>query len=463
MTHPAPGPSATSTPPSPGFGATVQRLLGLAWPVLVAQISSMLQMVSDTLLAGRYSTQDLAAVAVGNGVYISVVMLMVGILQSVSPTVAHHVGARRQAEIAPTLHQGLWLALLLCVPTFAFMRHPGLLLDLAQVGPEIRPLTEAYLATIAWGLPGALLYRTFYAFSNALGHNKALMKISLSCTAVHIPLSWALMNGHLGLAPLGAAGCAASSACIGWLALGLGALHAWRAPVYRPYALFTHWQGPQRARLAELVRPGLPMGFSSFVEVSAFTLISLLIARLGPDVVAGHRITANISALIYMVPLALGVATLVLVGQALGAGNRRAARHKAFVGTVVAATACTLLALALWLGQGAVLGAYTRDAQVQDIAASMLIYTCLYQLFDAIQTIAAHALRGYKITFGPMLVHALCFWGIGLAGGYLLAFHGLGAWLAPQGVAGFWQAADLSTLAAALMFGTYLYRVAQQT
>jgi MATE family multidrug resistance protein len=107
------------------------------------------------------------------------------------------------------------------------------------------------------------------------------------------------------------------------------------------------------------------------------------------------------------------------------------------------------------------MAAYTADPAVSRLAVSLVIYICLYQFFDAIQTVAAHALRGYKITFGPMLVHTLCFWGIGLAGGYGLAYHGLGSLLPPQGVAGFWQACVLSNMAAALLFGTYLHVVSR--
>ena len=101
-----------------------RRIIDLAWPVLIAQLSSMTQMVSDTVLTGRYSTTDLAAVAIGSGIYISIVMLMVGILQAVAPTVAHHVGAGRKAEIGPAVQQGFWLALGLAVPAMLFLNHP---------------------------------------------------------------------------------------------------------------------------------------------------------------------------------------------------------------------------------------------------------------------------------------------------------------------------------------------------
>lgn len=444
--------------PSPTL---VRRILEIAWPVLVAQLSSMTQMVSDTVLSGRYGTMDLAAVAVGSGIYISIVMLLVGILQAVSPTVAHHVGAARHQEIGPTLQQGFWLALLLSIPGVVSLTQPDWLLQLSEMSPEVEALTRDYLGNIAWGLPAVLLYRTFYAFTNALGHSRVLMVISLATTSVHIPLSWALVNGHLGMPPLGGTGCAVSSATVGWLALFCALFHMARSPIFSAYRLFSRWQAPHPRVLAELLRLGLPMGFSSFVEITAFTLIALLVAKLGASVVAGHRIVGNLGALIYMLPLALAIATLVLVGQAVGARDERGARHAARVGIILAASLSTAVATAIWLARDPIFAAYTNDPAVHQLGASLMIYIWLYQFFDAIQTVAAHALRGYKITFGPMLVHTLCFWGIGLAGGYGLAFYGLGTLLAPQGVAGFWQAAVLSNIAAALLFGAYLYRVAR--
>jgi multidrug resistance protein, MATE family len=388
-------------------------------------------------------------------------MLMVGILQAVAPTVAHHVGAGRTEAIGPSVQQGFWLALALAIPAMLFLHQPDWLMQLSEMSPEVEGGARDYLSTIAWGLPAVLLYRTFYAFTNALGRTRVLMVISLTTTTVHIPLSWALINGHLGFAPLGGVGCAVSSAIICWLALSCALVHVLRSPAYVVYRLFSHWQPPRARPIAELLRLGLPMGFSSFVEITAFTLIALLVAKLGATVVAGHRIVGNLSALIYMLPLALAIATLVLVGQAVGARDGEGARRAAKAGILLATGLSTLVSIAMWLASDTILAAYTSDPAVRSLAGSLVIYICLYQFFDAIQTIAAHALRGYKITFGPMLVHTLCFWGIGLAGGYWLAFYGLGAFVPPQGVAGFWQASVLSNIAAAVLFGGYLHIVSR--
>jgi MATE family multidrug resistance protein len=385
-------------------------------------------------------------------------MLGIGILQAIAPTVAQHVGAGRREAIGPGLQQGFWLAIMLAVPGTWLLRHPDCLLQLSEMSPEIEEGVRGYLATIAWGLPAVFLYRSFYAFCNAIGRTHVLMLISFSATLIHIPLSWLLIQGGASLAPLGGTGCALSSACIAWFALAASCAYLQLGPPAAEYQLFKRWQAPRWRPILALLRLGLPMGFSSFVEITAFTLISLFVARLGSDVVASHRIVGNLSALIYMLPLALAVATLVVVGQAIGADDHRAAQRAAWTGVALACSLSTLVSIALWLARESILAAYSDDPEVRRLAGALVFYICLYQFFDAIQTVAAHALRGHKITFGPMLVHTLCFWGVGLAGGYRLAFTGLGD-LPPQGVAGFWQACVASNIAAALIFGLYLYRI----
>ena len=78
----------------PGSAAPSWRqLFHHAWPILIAQLLSMAMMIADTLIAGRYGTLDLAGVAIGSSFYISVVMLLGGILQAVG---AHRGPSRRR-------------------------------------------------------------------------------------------------------------------------------------------------------------------------------------------------------------------------------------------------------------------------------------------------------------------------------------------------------------------------------
>ncbi|WP_265947823.1 MATE family efflux transporter [Dechloromonas sp. A34] len=105
--------------------AAARGLLAHAFPILIAQLASIGMMVVDTAVLGHVSPVDLAAVAIGGGIHVSVVFALVGILQAVAPVVAHLHGAKREGEVAGVLQQGFWLALLLSLPGVLFLTHPG--------------------------------------------------------------------------------------------------------------------------------------------------------------------------------------------------------------------------------------------------------------------------------------------------------------------------------------------------
>ncbi len=446
--HPAAGPM---------FLDHSRLLLAHALPILLAQLSSMGMMVIDTALLGHHGTDDLAAVAVGGGIYISVVFALVGVLQAVAPTVAHLHGAGRDNEIAAALQQACWLALLLAIPGVLVLFHPDPLLALSRIDPAVEAKARAYLALLALGMPAILLYRTFHAFCNALGQPRPLLLISLGSTLLHGVVASLLVTGAWGGEALGVIGCGLSNVVVSFFSLFCAAAYLRIGKPLQRYRPFAGWRLPQRSALARLLRLGLPMGFSHFVEISSFTLMALFVAQLGATVVAGHRIVANLAAICYMLPLALGIATLAQVGQAAGARHWERAGKSIGAAMLLAAGLSTLLGSVVWLLAMPLAAAWTDDPAVQAVALGLLGYVAFYQIFDAVQTVAAHALRGYRITLAPMFVHVACFWGVGLFGGWWLAFH------SPQamGVSGFWLASVISLVLASILLGALLWRAMQ--
>ncbi len=441
------------------FLAVARGLIAHAFPILIAQLASIGMMVVDTAVLGHVSSVDLAAVAIGGGIHVSVVFALVGVLQAVAPVVAHLHGARRDSEVANVLQQGFWLAILLAVPGILFLTHPGGVLGLSSMDPAVEAKVRTYLGLLAWSLPASLFYRTFYAFCNALGKPRVLMGIGLLSLALHALLAWGLaLQGWLG-EPLGVAGCALSNVLIAWLACSSGALYLAFGPLGARYRPFANWSRPRWATWRELLRLGVPMGLSNLVEITSFTLISLFVASLGATVVAGHRIVANLSALIYMLPLSLAIATMAALGQAVGARDRARERLTVRAGLVLAAGASSLVGLLLWLTAGPVVAAYTDDPAVRLVAVGLVGYVALYQFFDALQTVAGHCLRAYRVTFVPMLVQIVCFWGVGLLGGGWLCYR----WSPPLGVAGFWLASVLSLIGAAALLLPLLRKAMQDS
>ena len=450
---------AAENPPAFTPAGEAHAIVAQAWPVLVAQLASMGMMVIDTLLLGHYGAVDLAAVAVGGGIYISVVFALVGIVQALGPIAAHHVGAGRPDLATAALQQGFWLALLLSVPGVLLLSFPDPLLGLSTLSPAVETKTRDLLRILAWGLPPVLAYRAFYSFCNAIGRPWPLMVISLVATALHAPLAWALVYGKVGGEPLGAAGCGWSTVLVCGVGLLLAIVHLARGRGLQSYRRGHRWAGPETAVLREFFRLGLPMGFSNFVEITSFTFIALFVAAFGTEVVAGHRIVANLAALAYMLPLSLGVATLARVGSHAGGRDWSAARAATRAGMGLAALLSTLTGVLLYVVAGPLVGAFSDDIAVRAVGLSLVGYLAVYQFFDAVQTIAGYALRGLKVTLAPLAVHVACFWGVGLGGGYWLAWHGLPWAPAAMGVAGFWLAGAWSLVLAALLLVAMQQRV----
>lgn len=445
----------------------ISRLSRLAWPVLVAQVATIGMMAIDTVVVGRAGTDNLAALAVGASIYVSLALAFSGVVQALLPGVAHRLGRDDPAGAAHMIRQAFWLVLLLACIGDVILCFPDWMIAFAELPESVATITADYLQVLAFSLPASLGYRAFHAIAGGVGRTRPLMWLSLAQTSGHALLSpiladsVTLMGVSFGFG-LGAVGAACSQAILAWLICLIGILVLWRSPYYRQLMAGAGLRPglPDPATQKHLLRVGVPMGLSYFVEISAFTLMAIFIARLGPEVLAGHRIVANISAMVYMFPLAMGTATAALIGQADGAQNLRGAEALSRSAFMVASGGSLLLGALLWIFREPLAAVGSPDPAVIGVAVSLIGYVAAYQLFDAVQTIAGFALRGYHVTFIPLGVHLAAFWLFGLGGGYMLAFNGASALgVPPMGAAGFWCAALIATLLAALGLVSLLFWV----
>jgi len=433
-----------------------RRLARLAWPVFIAQLATIGMMAIDTVVVGRSNTDNLAALAVGASIYVSLALALSGVVQALLPGIARQIGRQDMQGAGHLIYQAVWLVLLLAALGDLVLFFPGWFIAFAELPPHVEALTRAYLTILAFSLPASLGYRAFHAIAGGLGKTRPLMWLSLGQTMGHALLAPLLVDfiliGSVSLGfGLGVAGAALSQAMLAWLICGAGIWVLIKSPVYQPLLQAARFAGPDPAALGHLLRVGIPMGLSYFVEITAFTLMAIFIARLGPEVLAGHRVVANLSAMMYMFPLAVGTATAALVGQSAGAGDEAGARAMARAGFWIAGVGSGVLALLLWLFREPLAWLGSPDPAVQMVAVGLIVFVSGYQLFDAAQTVAAFALRGYHVTFLPLGIHLAAFWVIGLFGGYMLAFKGLPMLgLAPMGAAGFWCGALCATVLAAL-------------
>jgi MATE family multidrug resistance protein len=258
---------------------------------------------------------------------------------------------------------------------------------------------------------------------------------------------------------MGGPGCAAATAVISWITVGIAWGWCARKTDCEGYGVVARWSWPSAARIGVLLRLGLPIGATQFVDVTAFTFMALFIARLGPAASAAHQVASNLAVLGFMLPLALGNATAVLCGQSLGAREPLRARRAGQIGLLFGMGLASVISLLLWLAAPAIAALYTPDPAVQAAAVPLIVLVAAYHWVDALQAVAVNILRGYKITLLPMAIYAASLWGVGLVGGYAL---GLTDWLGPaRGAAGFWLAATASLAVAGATVGVYFLRISR--
>jgi len=425
----------------------------LAWPVLIGQLATVGMAVADVAMTGHTSASELAAVSTGAAIWSIVVVTVLGTMMAMNTLVAHEIGAGNHQRIPHMVRQGLWKGLGVGLAAALLANLATLLFDHLQLAPEVNRRAALFVHIISIGLPPFACYRALYGYSASINQTKPVMVIALLGLGFNVVMNWLLIFGHFGLPAMGGVGCAVSTGICMWLMLG--AMLVWMriSPAYRSSYPFSHWEWPHWPEIRSMLHLGLPIGVTYFAEVSAFGAVALLVARFGVIEQSAHQIALNFSSLVFMVPLSLGIGMVTRVGQALGEGDARRARAASWVGLGMSLAFAVLSAAFIALFRYQIAGAYTSDAEVQATCVTLLLFAALFQLSDATQVAAACAIRGYKVTRGPMLIQLLAFWGFALPIGCLL-----GLWK-EMAAAGFWIGLVLGLTVAAVLLTWFLQRL----
>lgn len=442
-----------STPNTTASAPQYAALFKQAWPVMIGQMAVMANGIVDSVMAGRADARTLAAVAVGNAVYISLYVGLMGILLGLTPLASRHYGAREPGRIGELAVQSLYIAIALAMLGCTGLFWPDPILGLANAPPALEADIRDYLHAIAVGLPAALGFRIFHAVNQSISTPAVAMRIQLMMLAAKIPLNAWLIWGGLGVPALGAAGCGWATTTVMWMACLTSAVLWFKSPAYRPLRQRSGFQPPHLPSIRALLSMGLPIGGAYLIEVTAFTMVAVLIARFGESVVAGHQIVANLAATAYMLPLSLANATTVLASQQLGAGNQSAARRVVGTGLKTASVCALGVVLVYGLLREPLVHAYTRDDATAAQALSLLPWILAYHLIDAVQTLCTFALRAWGVSTAPMAVYAVCLWGLGLGGGVVLGIRST----PPLMAEGFWMAATGSLALAGCILASLLW------
>jgi MATE family multidrug resistance protein len=420
-------------------------MLGLAGPVVAAELGWSFMGMVDTLMVGRVSAEAIGAVSLGTALYLAVAIFGIGLLLGLDTMVSQAFGAGKIEDCHRSLLHGTYLSLLLTVVLTGVIWSAIPFLPSWGLNPEVLPLTVPYLEAITWSTLPLLLYATFRRYLQAMGLVKPVMVVLVTANLVNVVANWILVFGNLG-APavgVGGAGCAPCSSRA-YLAAGLVG--------YALYYDHRHQTGLRHTRLGlemprvrRLLGLGFPAAIQITLELGAFALATTLAGKLDAASLAAHQIALTAASFMFMVPLGVSSAGAVRVGQALGRRDPAAAARAGWTALVLGTGFMGCGAIAFQVFPSFILRAFTADEAVVSIGVSLLFVAAYFQLFDGIQVVATGVLRGTGDTRTPMVTNLVGHWFLGLPIGYALGF--VWGW----GVIGLWVGLSIGLIVVGLI------------
>ncbi len=419
----------------------VRALLRLGLPLVATQVTQFAILTVDAIMVGRLGQAPLAGAALGTTVYFIGWLLGFGPVSAVAPVIAQAVGARpnRRMRVAVAVRMGLWSAFIAALPIIAiFVLWAEDILLLFRQPADVSASAAPYIAVLSLGLPFAFGLIVMRNFVSSLSKPNSALAFVVLVTLLNVLLNWMFIYGNLGAPRLELVGAGVASTLSNIIGFFAFALWAHYSRSFRSYGILTRFWQPHWAQLKELFVVGVPIGLTVAFEGGLFNAGVFLMGMFGTVALAAHHVAVNVASMTFMVALGLSLGGVVRVGLMAGARDAAGVRRAGYTTIVVAAICQGIFAFAMAIFPRPIIGIYidihAPENQVMvEQAVLFLRIAAVFQVFDAIQVAAAHALRGLKDTRIPMLLAGFSYWAIGFPACWYLAFEtglqGVGIWV----------------------------------
>lgn len=422
-----------------------------ALSVLAGQCAVVGYAVIDNIIVGHHDTVMYSALSIGVAVYMSIFIGLIGVVQALLPIAGQLYGAKNYQEIGRQFRQCLYLAAWISLIGIFILLFPSAILKLAKLNPIQEEMVRSYLFVLALGFIPAVCFRIYASLSQAISRPLFVTMLQVGGLAFKLFFNWLFVIQL----DMGLAGCALSTTLLNFMFVVIAIFMMAKHPAFVPLQLIKRMEKICWADQKALMKLGIPIGLCFFIEVTGFAFMNIFIARFGSvHISAAQQSVSQLASILYMIPFSFGIATGAIVSQYLGSRQFLQARSTGYQGILISIVFSVLAGLIVYLFRGHIAGIFSNDPKVVSVGTSLIIFISVYQIADAIQTTTAYVLRAYKIALLPTVLYAISLWGIGLFGGYAIAFN-LTNRTPPslQGPAGFWlaNAVSLAFVALALL------------
>ncbi|MCF7747346.1 MATE family efflux transporter [Sulfitobacter sp. M39] len=417
----------------PGHARAI-TVMGL--PLVGGHLGQIAIGVSDTVMAGWYSVEALAAVTLASTYFFVLLIFGSGFAWGVMPLVAAFDAEGDEVGLRRATRMGMWLSMGFAVLALPLMIWSRPIMALMGQDQALADMVDGYLFIAAWGIFPALMVMVLKSYLAALERTQVVLWITLLAGVANVLANYAFIFGNWGAPELGVRGAAIASVTSHSVSLVAVVIYVlWKMPQHQ---MFVRLWRPDWEMLARVFRLGLPIGFTGLSEVGLFAASAVMMGWLGTVALAAHGIALQLASITFMVHLGISNVATIRAGNAYGRRDPAHLARGAITATVMSALVAVLTIFVFVMWPEPLINLFMqRDEPARDqilvIGVGLLAMASLFQLVDGAQAVALGILRGVQDTTVPMILAGFSYWIVGMPVSYLLGFvfdlEGVGVWL----------------------------------
>ena len=419
-------------------------------PIFGSQLSYMIMHTTDTIVSGRYSSEELAGLVLAGAFTFPVYMLFQGIMFAITPIVAQLYGSREFTKIGQKMRQIFWIAIVIAFSIFFIFLFLSKILLFFPLDKNILSISTEYLRAVSVGMFFYVMFRYLSSYSEGMTLTLPVFFVVLFGALINIPLDIIFAFGYFGIPEMGSEGCGYATSIVSMIMFFAMLRIILSSKKYKKTELLKEFNGPSLKVSKEILKLGVPIGVGIFAEMTMFSGAAIIIGQLGDKILSGHAVALNIASILFMLPLAIGLAGSTRVGNLLGEKRFLDAKYSSYVGVSLCFFGALFNMIMLLIFRENFSSIYSKDIEVINVAISLLIYASIFQIPDGIQMGSLGALRGYKDTFAPMVFLIISYWIFAIPLGYFLTNYGF---TKPLGAEGMW----ISMIMGLILFSIFIF------
>jgi MATE family multidrug resistance protein len=401
----------------------IKELLHIALPIIIGNLGFILIGAGDVFIAGRHSTDTLAAISIATAITNCIQTFGIGLIASVSPLLSNYRGEKKVAKkyFFPTLRFAFVMAFLVMLAVLGVIP----IIDKLHFEPHLVPMIKQYIFITAFATFGGYLHAALKEFLQAFEIVLFPNILTFTCVFLNIFLNIILVFGFGPIPSLGVVGLAIASFIVRYFMGIVLLIYCMKIMRFSNYKEFGYY--------IQMVKIGFPISAAILVEFVAFNLISVIMGRISGVYAAAHTLVCTLTTISFMVPFAISNAIAVKVGFSNGAQNFTDLRRFAKIGTLICIGFMAFSAIIFASVPKFLVGLFSNDTNLIAICVPIVYILAVFQIFDGLQIALAGICKGIKKTNIVLGANFVAYWLISIPLGYTLGIK------MHLGIIGFWM------------------------